>query len=377
MMIQRLLENTIRQKEGTGKAIVIVGSRQVGKTTLLKQMFSERDDLLWYNGDEADIQQLFATLTSTRMQALASNKKTLIIDEAQRISDIGLKLKIIVDNIPELQVIVSGSSDFELANKINEPLTGRKWEYKMFPLSFKEMVDHHGVINEKRMLSHRLVYGYYPEIVSNPGNEFELLKQLTDSFLYKDILNWERIQKPDKLIQLLQALAFQVGSQISYNEIGQICSLDSKTVEKYIQLLEKTFIVFRLGSFKRNLRNELKTSKKVYFYDNGIRNALIANLNNIESRNDAGALWENFIISERIKHINYTNQWINYWFWRTKDQKEIDFIEESGGQITGYEFKFNPNSKGRVPASFKKAYPDSQVIIIHPQNFETFLGITE
>ena len=252
----------------------------------------------------------------------------MVIDEAQRIEDIGLRLKLITDQINDVQLIATGSSSFDLANKINEPLTGRKWEYKIYPISFKEMVNHHGLLEEKRMLPHRLIYGYYPEIVNNPGEEKEILKQLSDSYLYKDILMWEQIKKPDKLLKLLQALAFQVGSQVSYNELAQTCGMDSKTVEKYIILLEQTFIIFRLGSFSRNLRNELKNSKKIFFYDNGIRNALIANFSPAETRTDIGALWENFLISERVKALHYSNKWSNYWYWRTKEQKEIDRSEE-------------------------------------------------
>jgi hypothetical protein len=223
------------------------------------------------------------------------------------------------------------------------------------------------------MLPHRLVYGYYPDVVSNQGNEKEILKQLSDSYLYKDVLLWEQIQKPDKLIRLLQAIALQLGSQVSYHELGQICGLDSKTVEKYINVLEQTFVIFRLGSFNRNLRNELKNSKKIYFYDNGIRNALIANFNQVEARNDIGPLWENFLISERIKHLHYTQQWTNYWYWRTKDQKEIDFVEESNGIITAYEFKWNPKSKVKIPKLFLEAYAGSEYKMIHPDNFEDLL----
>jgi predicted AAA+ superfamily ATPase len=234
-------------------------------------------------------------------------------------------------------------------------------------------IAHHGLLEEKRLLKHRMVFGYYPDVITNEGEEKEILKQLSDSYLYKDILMWEQIQKPDKVLKLLQALAFQLGVQVSYNELGQICGLDSKTVEKYIILLEQTFVIFRLSSFSRNLRNELKSSKKFYFYDNGIRNALIANFNFVESRSDAGARWENFIISERIKHLNYSGRWVNYWFWRTKEQKEIDFIEEEDGAINAYEFKWKPTAKTRKPIQFLQAYENSNFQTIHPENFEDFL----
>ncbi|HTO35768.1 MAG TPA: AAA family ATPase, partial [Flavobacterium sp.] len=281
-MIQRILHEPLQSKLFKGKAIILTGARQIGKTTLLKSMFENQDKVLWLNGDETDVQQLFESVTSTRLKAFFGSKKIVVIDEAQRIQDIGLRLKLITDSIPEVQVIATGSSAFELANRVNEPLTGRKWEYRMFPLSFSEMVNHHGLLEERRMIPHRLLYGYYPEVVVNQGNEIQILKLLSDSYLYKDILAWEQIQKPDKLLKLLQALAFQIGSQVSYNELGQLCGLDSKTVEKYIILLEQTYVIFRLNSFSRNLRNELKSSKKIYFYDNGIRNAVLANFNQIE-----------------------------------------------------------------------------------------------
>jgi predicted AAA+ superfamily ATPase len=277
--------------------------------------------------------------------------------------------------MPQVQLVATGSSSFDLANKINEPLTGRKWEYKMYPLSFGEMVAHHGLLDEKRLIPHRLVYGYYPDVVVNQGEEKEILRQLSDSYLYKDILMWEQIKKPEKLLKLLQALAFQVGNQVSFNELGQICSLDSKTVEKYITLLEQTFVIFRLGSFSRNLRNELKNSRKIYFYDNGIRNALIANFAQAESRTDIGALWENFLVSERMKTLSYNNIWRNCWFWRTSGQKEIDYIEEGNGTLSAYEFKWNPQAKAKEPSQFAQSYPGTPFTIIHRDNFEEFLSL--
>lgn len=372
-MITRILEKTIVDKLFKKKAILVMGPRQVGKTTLLQKIFNDKENLLWLNGDEPDVQALFVNLSATRLKALLGKRLILVIDEAQRIANIGLRLKLITDSLPEIQLIATGSSSFELANKVNEPLTGRKWEYKMLPLSFSEMVQHHGLLEEKRLLPHRLIYGYYPDVVNHQGEEKEILKQLSDSYLYKDLLSWDQIQKPDKLIKLLQALAYQVGSQVSYNELGQLCGLDSKTVEKYIILLEQAFVVFRLTSFSRNLRNELKNSKKIYFYDNGIRNSLIANFNQIEMRTDTGALWENFLVSERIKLLNYSHKWTNYWFWKTKEQKEIDYIEESDGVISAYEFKWNPDAKVKIPKSFMTTYTQAQFEVIHRDNFDSFL----
>ena len=372
-MITRHIQEKISSRLHKGKAIDVMGARQVGKTTLLKRLFEGNPHVLWFNGDEMDIQALFTEISATRLRAIIGDHEILIIDEAQRVENIGLRLKLIIDTIPDVQLIATGSSSFELANKVNEPLTGRKWEYKLYPISFSEMVRHHGLLEEKRLLRHRMVYGYYPDVVTNPGDEKEVLKLLSDSYLYKDVLAWESIQKPDKLIKLLQALAFQVGSQVSFHELSQICELSSKTVEKYIQLLEKTYVIFRLGSFSRNLRNELKSSKKIYFYDNGIRNALIANFNQVENRPDVGPLWENFLISERIKYLHYSGEWANYWYWRTKDQKEIDFVEESDGQINAYEFKWNPKAKVKSPKLFLRTYENSRFTVITQDNFEEFL----
>lgn len=372
-MIKRILEEKIKSKLYDGKAIILFGARQVGKTTLLRNLFNNDEDTVWLNGDEPDVQALFENVTSTRLKNLFGNKRHVIIDEAQLISDIGLKLKLITDNIKNVQLVATGSSAFELANKVNEPLTGRKWEYKMFPLSFGEMVDHHGLLEEKRLLPQRLIYGYYPDIINHPGSEKETLKQLTGSYLFKDILMWENIKRPEKLIRLLQALSFQVGSQVSYNELGQVCGLDNKTIEKYIDLLEQVFVIFRVSSFSRNLRNELKNSRKFYFYDNGVRNALIANFNQPELRSDIGALWENFIISERMKFINYKGIWANYYYWRTKDQVEIDYIEERDGKLHAFEFKWNPNAKAPFTKTFSNAYPDSEFKVVHRENYEEFI----
>jgi len=372
-MIPRILNQNIQNVLNTKKAIILLGARQTGKTTLLRQLYESKDHILWLNGDEADVQNMFVHASSTSLRASIGNYTTVIIDEAQRIENVGLKLKLITDQIPNVQLIATGSSAFELSNRVNEPLTGRKWEFQLFPLSFAEMVQHHGLLEEKRLLRHRLLYGYYPEVVVNQGNETKILRQLSDSYLYKDILQWEGIQKPDKLLILLKALAFQTGSQVSYNELAHICGLDSKTVEKYILLLEKTFIIFRLGSFARNLRNELKFSRKIYFYDCGIRNSLVSNFNQIEMRDDSGALWENFLVAERMKKLHYDEIWANKYFWRTKDQKEIDYIEEKDGIISAFEFKWNIKKQPKINPTFKIAYKVENLQVISPDNVENFL----
>lgn len=374
-MIERILEKQILAKINKKKAIILMGSRQVGKTTLLKSLFEKSTEIIWLNGDEPDIQSIFENISSKRLEAIIGNKKMIIIDEAQRIPEIGLKMKLITDQLLNVQLIATGSSTFELSNKLNEPLTGRKWEFKMYPISFQEMVNHHGLLNEIRLLPHRLIYGFYPDVVNHPGNEKEILKQLSDSYLYKDLLMIDQIKKPSALVKLLQALALQIGSQVSYHELAQICGLDGKTIEKYMMLLEQSYIIFRLTSFSRNQRNELKKSRKVYFFDNGIRNSLIANFEQIENRTDIGALWENFLVSERVKYLAYQQKWVNNWYWRTTEQQEIDYVEEENGQLSAYEFKWNPKAKGSIPNSFKKTYPTATINIIHRENFEQFLGV--
>lgn len=373
-MIRRVLDNVVRDKLFKGKAIIIMGPRQVGKTTLLKQLFAGSDeDVLWLNGDEQDVRDLFENISSSRLKLIIGNKKVIIIDEAQHITDIGIKLKLITDQIPQVQLIATGSSSFELANLINEPLTGRKWEYKMLPLSFEEMVSDHGLLEEKRMLPHRMIYGYYPDVVVHPGLEESLLAQLSDSYLYRDILTLDRIKKSEKIVKLLQAIAFQIGSEVSYNELGQLCGLDSKTVEKYVILLEQSYILFRLSSFSRNLRNELKYSRKIYFFDNGIRNAVIGNFTQLESRTDAGALFENFVISERIKLLNYHAPFAQSWFWRTTAKQEIDYLEQQNGVLSAYELKWNIKRKTSLPSSFRTAYPDVKFIVVSSENIEELL----
>ena len=373
-MITRTLEDKIKKIIGGKKAILIMGARQVGKSTLLESMFDGKEDILWLNGDDLDTQELFENITSTRLKTILGNCTTLVIDEAQRIKDIGLRIKLVTDQIKNVQVVATGSSSFELASKINESLTGRKREFKMFPLSFKEMVAHTSFLGENRLLPHRLVFGYYPEIVCSPGQELVLLKELTDSYLYKDVLTLDQITKPDKLIRLLKALALQIGSQVSYNEIGQLIGLSSKTVERYIDILEKSYIIFRLQSYAKNLRNELKFSRKIYFWDTGVRNAIIQNFNQIENRNDVGALWENFLIAERLKNNSYSDNFVQPWFWRTQQQNEIDYIEEYEGTIRAFEFKWNKKKEyTKIPKSFAGAYPEAKYQVITPNNIEDFL----
>jgi uncharacterized protein len=373
-MVERLLLKKIHARLFKGKAIIILGPRQVGKTTLVEELLKTPGmEHAFFSGDEADVIDLFAKPTSTKLRLLFDKKNIVFIDEAQKIPDIGNVLKIITDRLKDIQVIATGSSSFELANKTNEPLTGRKYEYNLFPLSFMEMVQHHGFQEEKRLLEHRLIYGYYPEIVSMEGEEKEHLKLLTNSYLYKDLLNLDQLKKPSLLNKILRAIALQLGSEVSYNELSQIVGADNHTVEKYIDLLEKAYVVFTLPAFSRNVRNEIKKGKKIYFYDNGVRNAITGNFNPVNFRTDIGALWENFIISERKKYMAYHQEDVSTFFWRTTQQQEIDYIEESGGQISAFEFKWNVTKKGRFPQTFLKAYPNAKTKIITQGNIEDFI----
>ncbi|MCF6182642.1 ATP-binding protein [Lutibacter sp.] len=372
-MIERILEKKLISKFYKGKTILILGPRQVGKTTLLKKIASNLKAVLWLNADNFEIQSLFEVASSTRFKLIVKNYKVVIIDEAQSIKNIGLKLKIIADEIKDVQIIATGSSAFDLANELNEPLTGRKYEFQMYPISFEEMVNYSSLLEELNLLSHRIIYGYYPDVVINQEEEKDLLKLLADSYLFKDILIWNKIKKSDKIIKLLQALSFQIGNQVSYNNLGNLIGLDSETVERYIILLEKSFIIYRLNSYSKNLRSELKKSRKIYFTDNGIRNAVIGNYSAVNMRNDVGSLWENYIISERIKFTNYHNVYVNRYFWRTKTQQEIDYIEEIDGKLFAYEFKWSPHKKAKISRTFTNAYPNAIVKIITPENFEEFI----
>lgn len=372
-MIQRILKEQIKNQMFTEKAFILLGSRQTGKTSLLADIFPSEKDVLWLSGDDVDVQSMMETMTAQRMRTLLGDRKIVVIDEAQRIKDIGLRMKVITDQMKDVQLIATGSSAFELANRLNEPLTGRKWEYQLYPLSFGEMVNHHGLLTEKRLLTHRLVFGYYPEVVTSIGKERDILKILSDSYMYKDVLALGSIKKSDKLQTLLQAIAFQVGDQVSYSELASTVGIDVKTVESYIDVLEKCYIIFRLPSLSRNLRNELKNNRKIYFYDNGIRNALISNFSPMELRTDSGALWENFAISERIKFTSYSHLWCNRYFWRTHEQKEIDYVEDRDGQLSAFEFKYSTKKKVVVPKHFAEAYPSATFKVITPDNFEEFV----
>lgn len=376
-MIPRIIYKKIKQDLFKGKAIILIGPRQVGKTTLLQELQKEYSDALYLDCDEPDIRLALEDSTSTLLKDLIGKAKLVFIDEAQRVKNIGLTLKLIIDRIPEIQLIASGSSSLELANLINEPLTGRKFEYFLFPLALTELHQHFGLLQEQRLLNIRLVYGLYPDIVNHREDAQRLLLNLASGYLYKDIFNYQSIRKPELLPNLLEALARQVGNEVPYNELAQLLGSDPATIQRYIDLLEKSFVVFRLRSFSRNLRNELKKSRKIYFYDNGIRNALINNFQNAEIRPDIGALWENFLVVERLKVLSYNQIHVNQYFWRTQQKQEIDYIEDINGKLYAYEFKWNPRKKARFSTTFTKNYPVEKTMLVNRENYLDFLSFDQ
>lgn len=372
-MISRMITRKIEEKLFSGKVIILLGPRQVGKTTLLREIVKHRTDALWLNADEQDIQALFENATSSRLKNYFGTNKIIVIDEAQTLKDVGIKLKIIFDSIPEIQVIATGSSAFEIKNKTNEPLTGRKWQFQLFPFSFSELVDHHGLIEEKRMIAVRLLYGSYPEIVLNQGQEKDRLKLLVESYLYKDILMYEGLKMPDKLVHLLKLLAFRIGTEINYNNLSKELKIDNSTVEKYIQLLEDSFVIFRLNALSRNHSKELKKGRKIYFFDNGVVNALLGNFNLTENRADIGALWENYVVSELYKKYRYENRWATFYFWRTQDQQEIDLVIEENQTFHAFEIKWSKHAKARLSKTFSRNYEPHTFHIITPDSIEEYL----
>lgn len=378
MSVQRDLEKTIKSRLFKKKIIVIVGPRQVGKTTLLQLIADSIDKRkLFLNCDEPDIRRKLDLPTSAQLKVLIGDAELVFIDEAQRVRDIGITLKLLIDSLPEKQIIVTGSSALELSNSINEPLTGRKFEYRLFPFSFGELSKERGILQESRLLEHRMIYGMYPDVVNNRGNEREILTNIASSYLYKDIFEFQDIRKPEIIEKLLQALALQIGNEISFHELAQLVGVDSATVQRYIDLLEKSYIIFHLRSFSRNVRNELKKSRKIYFFDNGIRNALISNFNSIPIRNDVGALWENFLISERMKRNQYTQNFASCYFWRTTQQQEIDYIEDDNDLLSCFEFKWNPGKKAYLSSTFSSNYPKSTFKLINQDSFIEFIGSTD
>lgn len=375
-MIKRVIEERVNNALAKKKAVTIMGPRQVGKSTLATSVIPQDAKILEINGDNTDVRTMFVNVDEAKMRILIGNRNFLFVDEAQKIENDGNMLKIVAEKFNDVRIVVTGSSAFKLAAAVNESLTGRKREFKLYPFSFKEMADHTSVIDEQRMLDHRLIYGYYPEVVTSPGDEKEVLKELIDSYLYKDVMEENNIAKPDKLVKLVQALAFQIGSTISANELAGLVGVDAKTIERYLDILEKSYIIYTLPSYSKNQRNELKFSRKVYFWDMGIRNGVIGNMAPVTLRSpeELGHMWENFIITERIKRNEYAGRmFVKHYFWRTQQKKEIDLIEIEDGVMTGFEIKKKEGKRVSAPSSFTEAYPDAKFECITPAELIEFL----
>jgi predicted AAA+ superfamily ATPase len=375
-VLPRFIFRKITGKFDQNRAIVVLGPRQSGKATLLKMLASTmEDDYVWFNGDDPSDASLLEGSSAERLKSLIGRKRFIFIDEAQEIRNIGRTVKLITDSIHNVCPIISGSSAFELSNRLNEPLAGRKSEFHLFPMAFSELAAHHGLKSEIQQLESRMVFGSYPEIVVNQGAEKELLAELTTSYLYKDIFKYGGIRKPKELEKIVKLLAWQAGSEVNISEMAGEAGISPVTVERYIDLLEKAFIVFELPAFARNLRNEIKKNRKVYFFDNGIRNTLIGNLSPLENRNDVGTLWENYLVSERMKVNSYTGFYGYSYFWRTQQQQEIDYLEELDGRLNAFEFKWNPHKRSRFPLTFTRSYPEASTTLVSRDNYEDFLSL--
>lgn len=374
-MIKRYLEDIILRQLFKNKTIVIFGARQVGKTTLVNEIVNKLDArTLFLNCDEADIRELLSEVNASKLKPLFYGYQIVVIDEAQRIPNAGLTIKIIHDSFKNIQLIVTGSSSLELASSIREPMTGRISGFLLHPLSFSEMAASNGLLQEKRMLEYRMIFGWYPDVITHTGEDIKILRSLATDYLYKDLLAIGNIKKPFLLDKLLKALALQIGNEVSFNELAQLTSSDTGTIEKYIDLLEKSYIIFRLHGLNRNVRNEIKKGKKIYFCDNGIRNAVLSNFQSVNSRVDAGVLWENLLVSERFKLISNKDHMTRCYFWRTTQQQEIDFVEELNNKLTAFEFKLNPSRRSFLSKTFSKAYPGTGFKVITPANAEEFIG---
>jgi predicted AAA+ superfamily ATPase len=375
-MIPRYIgKNIIQRLKQSDKIVILYGARQVGKTTLIKTILKNRfGKILEINADQLKFREILSSTDLTQIKRLVSGYDLLFIDEAQQVPDIGLNLKIIKDNIPELKIIATGSSSFELANKISEPLTGRKWTFTLFPISLLELSEFKNPFELDSELSDFLTFGMYPEVFSyeNKLDKMDYLKEIIESFLYKDLLTLSQIKNSGKIYELLQLLAYQIGSPVSYSELGRKLGLSTDTVISYVDLLEKVFVIFRLPGFSRNLRKEITKNKKIYFYDTGIRNALIEDFSLPDKRPDVGALWENFIISERIKRNNYKRAHAKSYFWRTYTGAELDYIEEVSGKLSGFEIKWK-KKKSKVPKSWVENYENTDFMVINSENYQDFL----
>ncbi len=370
MIYPRLLEKRIKSHLFKGKAIIIYGARRVGKTTLVKKIQSEYTESLYLNCDEPDVRFALTDKTSTELLNYIGHKKLVIVDEAQRVKNIGLTLKLLVDNAPGLQIIATGSSSFDLSNRISEPLTGRAFEFHLGPFFLMETSA--DPIEIGRLLESRLIFGLYPEVVTAKNERQDLLRTIYKNYLYKDALEYQGLKNPDLVEKLLTALALQIGSEVSLTELASLLGIDQKTVSSYIRLLELAFVIFRLPPLSRNLRKEISKSRKIYFWDTGIRNAVINNFNPLSLRNDAGPLWENFLIAQRLQRNEILGKQANYYFWRTWDQQEIDYVEETEGILSGWEIKWQGKGK-RMPGAWAESYQNARYQTIDRKNYLDFL----
>lgn len=375
MFIKREIDEFLSKRMFSGKVLVVYGPRQAGKTTSIEHYISENglsSETLIFNGDETVDRDLLADASAEKLKLLIGKKKVVFIDEAQKIPEIGIVLKRFYDKIKDVQVIASGSSSDELAQKTEEPLTGRKFEYVLLPLSFSELSGASSPIDEMRQLERRLMFGSYPDVVTHAGDEVSRIREIGKGYLYKDILKYEEIKRPELIDKLLRALAFQIGQEVSFSELAQVVGSDPKTVSKYIDVLEKAFIVFKLGSYSRNLRNELKKSRKVYFYDLGIRNYILGDWRalNLRGCDEVGHIWENYFISERRKYIMAYTPETRMFFWRTLQRQEVDLIEETASGLSAYEVKWNPAKLNKAMSkTFLSAYPQAECHGVSPQNY--------
>ncbi len=371
-MIARTLEAHINRTLQGRKAVIVLGARQTGKTTLLQAIMKKKPQALHLNCDEPIVRSSLQDVNLADLRNVIGDAKLVFMDEAQRIRNIGLTLKLITDNLKDVQLLVTGSSALDLADEFKESLAGRKRDYHLYPLSWQELAEHEGYLQAKAQLETRILYGMYPEVVTSPGEEQEQLYELADSYLYKDLLSLGGIRKPDVLSKLVQALALQIGSEVSYNELAQMVGIDKNTVSNYIDLLEKTFVVFRLPAYSTNARNELNRSKKIFFYDTGIRNAVIGSFAPLALRTDTGVLWENFLLSERMKMLGNNRIRADMHFWRSVNQTEVDYVEKRGRQLSAFEFKWNPKAKKKKARAFLNNY-DAEFSFIDRENFTSFL----
>ncbi|MBI5730800.1 MAG: ATP-binding protein [Ignavibacteriales bacterium] len=376
MILERITEKTILQKLTPGKVVVLLGARRVGKTFLLKKILtSVKEKYIFWSGEDFAVHEILKRRSVQNYKNIIADNTLLVIDEAQKIPDIGSILKLIVDSFANLKIIVSGSSAFDITNLTGEPLTGRKHQILIFPFAEKEYSQIEKPEEQFDNMKERLVYGNMPELINlyNKNEKEEYLRELINSYLLKDILTFEKIKKSSKIFNLLKLIAYQVGNEVSLQELGSRLSMSKNTVERYLDVLSKVFVIYKLTGFSKNLRKEIVKNSKWYFIDNGIRNAIIANFQPLELRNDVGSLWENYMISERIKKQTYDGMIVNNYFWRTYDQQEIDFVEEREGKLFAYEFKWK-EQKVKLPAAWKNAYPDSKFGIISQENYFEWLS---